>query len=269
MDLLKGENRPKIFAVVIGIATIIFLIVTSFLSEEEIEIDEQTLCPLDDKYISNYALVLLDGTDDIVGEYAQELHEKVKIIARELPRHGKLSIHDVATGKKRLFMMCAPKSPDDYNPILENPIKLKRDYEEKYLSKVEQAVQAFLENKNRDQSVSPLSESMADVTALSDFLETKNQEFYIFSDMLQNYNRYRHYRDLTPEEFEWLRKQHLYQVIKPKLDGAGVHVYYLLRNRSKRYQSDNHQLFWDNYFQDAGAKNVEWVRINLPGEKGY
>ena len=200
MNLLDEDHRAKLAAVVVLIILILGFIFIYSQSEEDIVVDRQTQCPIDDQYIRDYALVLLDGTDDIVGEYAQELHKEVKAIARKLPQYGKLSMHDVATGKKRFFMMCAPKSPDTYNALTENLDKLESVYEKEYLNKVEQAVQAFLDDRNRDQSISPLLETIANVTALSDFLQTENREFYMFSDMLQNYNGYSHYRGLSPEE---------------------------------------------------------------------
>ena len=271
-NLLEEENRPKLYLLVVGIAATIFFIITFLLSEEKIDVDEQiTLCPLDEQLTRDYALVLLDGTNKITGEYAQELQKKVETIARELPQYGKLSIHDVATGKKRLFMMCAPKSPDNYNALTENPIKLEREYEEKYLGKVRQAVQEFLKNAKQT-NASPILRSIGDVTALSDFLETENRNFYIFSDMLEyyrleNYGRYDHHRDLTLKEFEWLQEQNGYQTIRPKLDGVGVYVYYLLLDTYRQFQSGNHESFWDDYFNGNNAKSVTWKNINLSSEE--
>ena len=161
-------------------------------------------------------------------------------------------------------MKCAPKSLDEHNVATENYRKVKLAYEKNYLAKIKVAVQAFLDDKSRDQNVSPLLYNIADVTELSDFQATNNRSFYIFSDMLENFGDYSHYRGMTPNEFQWLRKQSQYQ--KPKLDNVEVRVFILLRNTSKHYQSNSHQLFWDNYFNDAGAKNVKWTDVNLPGE---
>ena len=182
MNLLDEKNRPKLMALIVGVCAAIVIIYSIYSQEEKININEQTHCPIDDKYTQDYALVLLDGSSRIVGEYAQELDKKIRIIARGLPQYGKLSLHDVATGKKRLFMICAPKSPEIHSVLTENLKKLERNYENDYLSKVDQAVQTFLEKPSQaDVDESPILNSIADVTALSDFRETENRKFlYIF-----------------------------------------------------------------------------------------
>ena len=233
--------------------------------EEKVVVDEETLCPVNPQQIRDYALILLDGTDDIVGEYEEALYREVRSIARTLPRYGKISLHDVATGKDRLLMKCAPKSPDKHDLLNENLRRIKNAYEKNYLDKVDAAVRAFLEDESRDQSQSPLLYRIFDVTELSDFQETDNRSFHIFSDMLENSDGYSHYRLTTPKEFGRLSGQNQYE--KPQLDGVEVSIFYLLRNKSRIYQSDNHRLFWDNYFNAAGAQLVKWKDINLPGEE--
>ena len=90
------EHSPTIVFGVILIGVGVWFYTTA---EEEISVDKQTQCPIDVRHIRDYALVLLDGTDNIVGEYAEALHKEVSAIARTLPRYGKISLHDVATGK--------------------------------------------------------------------------------------------------------------------------------------------------------------------------
>ena len=268
-DLLDEEHRPKLAVLVLIVCLLIFVIYSIYSQDEEIRVDEQTNCPIDDKHTQDYALVLLDSTSRIVGEYIQELEKKVRIIARSLPQYGKLSLHDITTGKKRLFMICAPKPPETGNDLTENPVKLERYYERDYLSKVDQAVQTFLANTSQTDAsaASPILYTIANVTALSDFQKTENRNLYIFSDMLEHHGEYRHYRDLSKEEFEWLRKQNLYQDVKPKLSGARVHIYYLEQDTNRQFQSDNHKLFWLSYFRDAGVGDIVLENINLPGEK--
>ena len=263
----NAEESDRIWYLVIGAVIVLIILLTTWAllsSDQKVDLDKKN-CPVDSALVGNYALAVVDGTDPILGEYKGEILRRMEEAARALPKHGKFSLHDISTGKKRLMFRCATDT--SCNAATENCRRKERRYQKNYLDKIKGEVGAFLKSSVESDS-SPLIQRLSEIASLSDFQNAPNRSLHIFSDMLQHDGGYSHHRRrVGDDEFAWLSQQPVYQDNKLPLQGVSVHVYYLQRDKYKRLQTPAHIKFWKELFADTGAVSVSWHNINLPGEE--
>ena len=236
----------------------------SYFKEPDVALNKNN-CPRDSKLINDYALIVVDETDPIVGEYQDEILSEMETVSRNLPKYGKFSLHDITTGKTRLASSCAPAS--DCNLLVENCDRQEHRYQKNFLGEILGKTEGWFGSAGKSSDKSLLIQRLAEISSLSDFKNTENRSIHIFSDMLQHDSGYSHHRRrVGDDEFAWLIQQPFYQQNKPELEGVSVYVYYLKRNKYRGLQTPAHKKFWKELFEDAGAAQVSLREINLPGE---
>ena len=254
---------------IVGIAVVLLLgggiITFNALAPEPVALNKDN-CPKNSELIGDYALIVVDETDPIVGEYQDEILSKMEEVSRNLPKYGKFSLHDITTGKTRLASSCAPAS--GCNLLVENCDRKERHYQKNFLGEILGKTEGWFGSTGKGSGESLLIQRLAEISSLSDFKNTENRSIHIFSDMLQHDRGYSHHRRRVGDgEFAWLIQQPFYQQNKPELEGVSVHVYYLKRNKYRSLQTSAHKKFWKELFEDAGAAQVSLREINLPGEE--
>lgn len=270
------KDTDNLIKLIVGGVILIFVVDTLL---PEPDINKITLCRVDDN-ISAYTLIVMDGSDPIVGEYADKIEAIIKNVARNMPHYGKVSIHNIVDGQKRLAILaesedtesknlnfrCSPLPPSDCTSIHElykDCGEPKRNHDKKYMAPLMTTVTTFLRAKRRSGS-SLLIQQLVNISNLSDFQETENRSIHVFSDMLQNDSKYSHINEqVSDNEFE-KRKNTLK---KAKLEGVSVHVHYLINKKFEDFQTPAHQKFWKEWLEYGGAATVSLSIINLPGEE--
>ena len=270
------KDTDNLIKLIVGGVILIFVVDTLL---PEPDINKITLCRVDDN-ISAYTLIVMDGSDPIVGEYADKIETIIKNVARNMPHYGKVSIHNIVDGQKRLAILaesedtesknlnfrCSPLPPSDCTSIHElykDCGEPKRNHDKKYMAPLMTTVTTFLRAKRRSGS-SLLIQQLVNISNLSDFQEAENRSIHVFSDMLQNDSKYSHINEqVSDNEFE-KRKNTLK---KAKLEGVSVHVHYLINKKFEDFQTPAHQKFWKEWLEYGGAATVSLSIINLPGEE--
>ena len=262
----QRDNKTKIYFVLFFLFAALATGGLSYFKAPEVALKENN-CPQDSKLIGDYALIVVDETDPIVGEYQTAILDEIKAIFRNLPQYGKFSLHDITTGQTRLDVRCAPDS--SCNPAVKNCDDKDR-HDEKFREELESKTKEWFDLKGKNNNESRLIQRLYEISELSDFRNTENRSIHIFSDMLQHDSGYSHHRRrVGDDEFDWLSDQSFYPAIKPELKGVSVYVYYLKRNkyRGRGLQTSAHEKFWEELFEDAGAAQVTLRKIDLPGEE--
>lgn len=246
-----------------------FLVWAVLTQDAELELGEN-LCPIDHGQITDYALVLLDVSEPLVGGNAEELKRKVIAIADGLDRYGRLSVMDIHDTSQVIVSICRPQNIAECDP--KTAPKACRGVEEAYARQFTErillAVGGFLE-RQRERSVSPIMEAIKDISTLTEFRQISpgSKSLYVVSDMLQHtpgvYSHYR--RTIGSDELARLQGQPFYTKQRPDLAGVNVEILYILRRRNRAAQTSLHKSFWHEYFRAANASYVRLTEMNFLG----
>ncbi len=256
-------EEDKRWAIIGGLVAFFVVILVSWLFYEastappKIALDKNSCPKAQDKYIHDFALIVLDGTDEITGQTKNEVLKRTESIARSLPKHGGFSLHDITKGKERLMLQCALE--DSCNPLKENCRRKTRSYEKNYVDKITKVLDTI---QPEESDFSPIIQGVFEISNLSDFRKAKNRSIHIFSDMLhRDDGGYTHYNGVQENEYQSFEKP---SYLKFPPGGVNVYVYYLQRQKHKDIQTEYHRKFWEDLFYESGAVTVVWENINLP-----
>lgn len=262
--------KPKEIKMVIAAGCALLALVGTALysaknTEKEVKINSADLCPADRSNLNDYAAILLDISDPLTDNNAKELSNEILKIAEKIPKYGKLALFNVNATDKPFFFRCLPNKPSECDPLHKNCGRVSHIYGKEFEEPVKNSIEKFLANAQR-QETSPIIEAIYAISLLTDFQEKKTKELYIFSDMLQNVGGYSHYDGPTHEEFQKLSRTEYYKINKPVLNGISVEVFYILnRGPARTLQTENHRLFWDDFFKATGATQLKITNWNFGG----
>jgi hypothetical protein len=144
-----------------------------------------------------------------------------------------------------------PRPPWKANWLIENPANVLRNYEDRFASVLDQAIDPLL--KASVQPISPIIESLH-AAAISSFEPFKESSFgplrepsqaaprqsrevplrvTLFSDMIQNAAFYSQIR--SEWDFDKLSKLPEWSSVQPDFNGADVEIFYLLREPAREH----------------------------------
>ena len=236
---------------------------------------DANLCPADKTQIQDYAAVVLDVSEPLKGNNAEQLITQVFELAKTLPVHSNLVVFDaleVTTGNKFVVSRCISEELGDCRggagmKLTKNCNIIVKKHHDKFEVPLEEELKEFLSGQEVSKS-SPVIESISSVAALTEFKNAEARKIYIFSDMLQNMKGYSHYRaGMSEDEFDQLVQRVYYNEVEPDLLDADVNVFYILRKKNRLMQSSAHRKFWQDFFVSANARQpVEFTDWNFAGD---
>ena len=260
----KALRKALIIAVPFFIFLLIVVVVIVINTEPKINTGDD-FCPVDEN-LRGYSMVLIDMSDKIKGDNADNLKKEILKIGRDLNKYGKISVYNIANLNEDLISLCSPiKKLSECMDV--NCEHLKDKFEDDFESKLDDTIANVL-SKQTELKSSPIIESIANLSELTDFRKTvENKKLFIFSDMLQHTNGFSHYDKLMPENgFEGIKND--YDSIKANLEGTEVMIYYIKRNKYRHLQTQNHEIFWHDLFDYSGAKKSYFEVFKHDGDDG-
>ena len=258
-----------------GIAGSTLIIVCLFFAwsistrDEALEVGTD-FCPVDRREQPEYAIVLLDVSEPLIGGNAIELKRRIANVGDNLKRYGRLEVFNVHDMSQAIVSICRPQKVEECDPKTAPRAcrGVKESYQRNFTDRIVTDLAEFLV-RQREQSTSPLLEAIKDVSTLTDFGNefSGSKYLYVVSDMLQHTpGVYSHYgRVVGRDEFTELAKHRFYADHQPDLNGVGVKIFYVLRRKYRSLQTDFHKAFWREYFQSTNAKQMELMEINFVG----
>ncbi|MCI5142938.1 MAG: hypothetical protein D3909_14650 [Candidatus Electrothrix sp. ATG1] len=112
-----------------------------------------------------------------------------------------------------------------------------------------------------DSTQTPMFEYLKHISRVvkNDRIETID-ELIIYSDFVQIIEN-KWPREKNKLKFSEYKKTKYYKETKIDLKNIDVKMRYIIREKYKEIQNGNHREFWKEYFQDVGAKYIDFVSI--------
>lgn len=252
-----SQDRKSAVRITLCVAGILIAGITAWWMSREPELDQATLCPLD-RPLQTSVIVLVDTTDALNRLQVKRMLATVKTTLDGMPVFGKLSIVllDGAAPYEpvELVSLCNPGSPNNINPLLKNPRRYAKKYQEAFGAPVEKALAALITAPTAARS--PIMETLTALTWRPDFdASVPDRSLVIVSDMLQHQpGGMSHYQSAG----RWARFMHpgLPARDDANLAGVSVRVDYIRRPDVLQLQNAAHRQFWTTWLTGRGASSV-------------
>jgi hypothetical protein len=164
---------------------------------------------------------------------------------------------DTSAELQPVLTICAPKR--DANELIENPGRVRRQYEERFSAVIDKTLDELLQMSERPNS--PIVESLraAAQTSFGPFDAGQIPlRVTLISDMVQNTIDINHFH--SEPNFDQLVRKAKWPTLRPVLKGADVQILYLLRPTALRggkpIQNGGHQLFWEHLIAASGGRII-------------
>ena len=208
-------------------------------------------------------VVIFDRSDPISGQQAQRIKQLMKQYKDTAPFGYRFDIYtfegDAKNELKPILVVCSPGRPEEANELIENPVLIRRRFEQTFSAEIDRVVDQLL--KEFTLPSSPIIESLR-AAAISSFgpLSESSKiplKVTLFSDMVQHSQLYSHFR--SEPDFTTLSKSVVWPSLRPDLRGAETEIYYLLRPEAKRgngavIQNHGHQKFWEHLIGGSNGR---------------
>lgn len=261
----------------LGLAALFVVIAASFLllaRQWNPSLSQDDLCPVDREPIGEIVIVF-DATDpwNIVQRavIAREFQE----IQRQVPRFAQLSLFTVQSNQvftRPALRLCNPGRPSDFERfpglglwgvhLVANPKEMKARWDSAFIETLEAL--RLSQDTARAQPRSPIMETIRNAAITTFENDTTRKSLYIFSDMLQNTERYSHYREPSWTSDEAMELADVANMGTRYLDDVDIYVYLLDRGIFANDGGNGRSTlieFWDAYFlrQDAVIREVRRI----------
>jgi hypothetical protein len=256
-DGAKGTLFGLLGAAIIGALIGGYLL----LKQSRPQLDAETNCPKSGPVAIH--VLLFDRSDPISDQQAQRIRKAVEKFKDSAPFGLRFDIYtfqgDATHALEPKLKLCALGKPSEANQWIENPELVKRRYETKFASVLDQTVSELL--RGSKEKASPIIESLR-AAAISSFGPIERSQIPLrvtmISDMVQHTPLYSQFQ-LEPN-FEQLSRMPAWPTLQPQLKGAEVDILYLLRLSAMRkgtpVQNRGHQLFWEQLISGSGGRPI-------------
>lgn len=222
-------------------------------------LDAETNCPKLGP--SGIHAILFDRSDPISEQQAQRIRQAIDKFKNDAPFGWRFDLYtfqgDTQHTLQPKLRICALGKPSEANAWIENPEAVRRRYEAKFTTVLDQTVAELL--RGSQEKNSPIIESLR-AAAISSFgpIETGQipLRLTMISDMVQNTTLANQFQ--TEPNFQQLVRSQAWPTLQPQLKGADVNILYLLRLSALRkgmpIQSRGHQMFWEQLVTGSGGR---------------
>jgi hypothetical protein len=229
-----------------------------FVRSSRAALDTETNCPKSGP--SGIHVILFDRSDPISEQQAQRIRQAIDKFKNDAAFGLRFDLYtfqgDTQHALQPKLQICALGKPSDANALIENPESVRRRYEAKFSSVLDQTVAELL--RGSQEKNSPIIESLR-AAAISSFGPVVPGQIPLrltmISDMVQN-TAFANQFQAEPN-FQQLSKTTAWPTLQPQLKGASVDVMYLLRltalRRGASIQTRGHQLFWEQLITASGG----------------
>jgi len=270
MQALKMRNGEKWrLGAVAGIlfVGIALIIVHDYRQESKEPLVGDDFCPRDVTDLQSHTVFVLDFSDPVTSEYAEQIVANVTRYRRALPEWGKLTTMFItADSPAEIYAVCRPSIPkvrrrnwkcDEKLQGIDRSSQAVADRFCDFEKQMRELVADVVDRSKDKFPSSPLTEVLADVSARPNFRGIAKKEIVMFSDLLQNTDRYSFYRDRGPAPVarDVLVRENI------DLTGAKIIVHQIQRKSHNPGFLLNAKTFWQELFNLARAETVVFHSI--------
>jgi hypothetical protein len=211
-------------------------------------------------------VILVDQSDPISGQQAQRIRQWYQLLKANAVAGTRFDIYtfegDTENALQPVLSICAPDQPEHADPLIQNPQKLRKRYEEKFAAVLDRTVEGLLQATTRPNS--PIIESLRAAAQTSFGLHGDGRipfRVTLISDLVQHSTVASHFR--SEANFEQLSHGSSWARLRPELRGADVDILYILRANALRgavpIQNRGHQDFWARLIAASGGRVTEFT----------
>lgn len=186
----------------------------------------------------------------------------VRTLREDLPIYHRLSVYGVADVTKErpesgadadiwplvlIFEACNPGRADQVNPLIHGTRVAQKKYETMFSAPLEAAVAAAAAEAGKDSS--PILSALSRVTETRGWSGEGNRTLFVRSDFLEYTPAYSQYRGIGSVGAALAKTG----ATIPELEGVGVRMHYVQREKYLDFQTDEHVAFWKSFFDQARA----------------
>jgi hypothetical protein len=231
-----------------------------WVSRNTVRYDAVTYCPLSGP--STIHAIVVDQSDKVSELQGKEIENYLLAAVSKAEFGERIDLYSAngEAGKllQPVLQLCSPGTGKDANEIYQNPVKIRRRFEEQFRKVLATKIGELLNAESR--SSSPIIESIKAATVAS-FSNPTGQDDPVFrltivSDMIQNSPVLSQYRSDRP--YEQVSVDPGYLSVRPNFRGASIEIIYVqrptaVRKDKKPIQNRGHQLFWEKLITASGG----------------
>lgn len=229
-------------------------------TEQELAINEDTLCPVAGPVA--ISAVLIDATDTLDPVQVASVRQLVERQIRDaapgtLFAFGVVAEDPAERGATRA--LCKPRAGTDVSQMTQNVTAVQKRYDERFLGPVREILATLGTAGEANQS--PIMESLQSVlTGTPEFLSFEGpKQVVLISDLLQHSEAMSFYRG---EDWQSFSSSAAFGRMSENIRGADVTIYQISRPPVARIQDpavvDD---FWARYLDRQGARPPELIRV--------
>jgi hypothetical protein len=223
-------------------------------------LDKTTMCPAAGPL--GHIVLLVDKTDPLNFTQRQAFSVAMKeLVETKVPVGHLLSIFVLGEKFEQsavpLIELCNPGSDVGKSELSDNLKRLRRQYEERFVRPLEDATKALVAEEPA--KASPIFEmlQLAGINGFRKHAVKGHKRLVLVSDMLHNTPQFSMYTG--PVEFELFETTDYAKRTQAELRDVSVELHYLMT--TPRLQTRRNQVFWERYFERAGARLSEVRRV--------
>ncbi|MBI1252598.1 MAG: hypothetical protein GC189_14140 [Alphaproteobacteria bacterium] len=222
-------------------------------------IDAQTLCRRDQP-VAAHTYILVDATDSLEPRHRRRVRAVLDQERARLNPYERLTIARIRADRPSdpdiLASLCAPRSGDVANPLIENPKRLQERWDSDFGAALDRALRRATSRRNAP--ASPIAAGVRAAAADMDFTASIAQRrFVLISDLLENNPQgFSLYAD--DADFAAFLQSANGAAGAPDLAGVDVRIVMLDRDDQIARQRRARDVFWTPYFDAADARTVEF-----------
>jgi hypothetical protein len=222
-------------------------------------LDPETNCPVAGPTAIH--VILFDRSDPITDQQGQRIRQAIERFKLDAPFGLRFDLYtfqgDTTQVLQPKLQICALGKPSEANPLIENPEKIRKQYDAKFSAVLDQTVAELLRASKENSS--PIIESLRAASITSFGAVTTGQiplRLTMISDMVQHTSLNSQFQ--AEPNFQILSHSSAWPSMQPQLKGADVDIFYLLRPAATRkgvpIQNRGHQTFWEQLISASGGR---------------
>jgi hypothetical protein len=257
----RRARQRKIKEILLGlfflfiVLSIVVVVGYFLLFHRPVTLDSGTLCPADGP--KGHYVLLVDTTDQL--NFTQKAAFEVtlkNIVEKQIPEGYLFSVfvlgENFESNAKPLVELCNPGTGEDKSELTANLKQLRRLYKERFLDYLlNQTEKIFTFSSAK---TSPIFE-MLQMVSINAFRMSDikgERRLILMSDMLHNTSQFSMYTNSA--DYQAFSLSDYGRKVQLDLHGVEVEIYYLINY--PQLQTRRNLKFWEDYFNQAGARIV-------------
>lgn len=225
-------------------------------ANQEIEIDQTTLCPIDSHLINNHTIFMIDATDKLPKRYAVKAKKYISRIEREMNKFDRLTVVVLSDAEDNFvnekFSMCSPGRGKDIDPMFGSKKLVEFKWKKTFHTPLKNLLNEL--SSLSEAKRTPLFEALSEVTSRLDFDDTvSNRKLFILSDMMHYTKEFSCYKGNCGTKM--LNRAYI-QDFDFDFSGIDIEIELIRREKLRRHQTQKFKTFWQKFFESYGAESV-------------